>query len=75
MIENFINIKNIGRYRDCAPRGDVAFRKATLLFAKNGQGKTILCAILRSLQSGRHEAIADLGGEAGIYRTKRWELE
>lgn len=59
MLEKFVSIKNIGRFRDCNPRGDVNFRKLTLLFAENGQGKTTLCAILRSLQSGRHEFISE----------------
>ncbi len=57
MIEKFISIKNVARFRDCTPRGDVTFRKMTLLFAENGRGKTTLCAILRSLQSGQPEYI------------------
>jgi len=59
MIEKFISIKNIGRFRDCNARGDVAFRKLTLLFAENGRGKTTLCAILRSLQTGQPEFISE----------------
>ncbi len=59
MIEKFISIKSIGRFSDCHPRGDVAFRKLVLLFAENGQGKTTLCAILRSLQSGNSEFISE----------------
>jgi len=59
MIEKIISIKNIGRFQDCIPSGDVAFRKLTLLFAENGQGKTTLCAILRSLQSGKPEFISE----------------
>lgn len=59
MIEKFISIKNIGRFRDCYPRGDIAFRKLTLLFAENGRGKTTLCAILRSLQRGQPEYITE----------------
>lgn len=59
MIEKIISIKNIGRFRDCSPRGDVAFRKLTLLFAENGRGKTTMCAILRSLQAGKHEFISE----------------
>ncbi len=58
MLEKFISIKNIGRFRDCIPRGDVTFRKLTLLFAENGIGKTTLCAILRALQTGQHEFIS-----------------
>jgi len=59
VIEKFISIKNIARFRDCSPRGDVTFRKMTLLFAENGRGKTTLCAILRSLQSGQLEYISE----------------
>ena len=59
MIDKFISIKNIGRFRDCSLRGDVAFRKLTLLFAENGKGKTTLCSILRSLQIGKHEVISE----------------
>jgi wobble nucleotide-excising tRNase len=59
MIEKFLCIKNIGRFRDCKAAGDVAFRKVTLIYAENGRGKTTLCAILRSLQSGRPEPISE----------------
>ena len=59
MIEKFISIKNIGRFRDCSPRGDVAFRRLTLSFAENGRGKTTLCAIFRSLMTGQHEFISE----------------
>lgn len=59
MIEKFILIKNIGRFRDCSPRGDVSFRKLTLLFAENGRGKTTLCAIFRSLQTGLPQYISE----------------
>lgn len=58
MIEKIISIRNIGRFTNCCPRGDVAFRKLVLLFAENGRGKTTLCAILRSLQSGCSEFIS-----------------
>jgi len=57
MIEKIISIKNIGRFQDCSSRGDVSFRKLTLLFAENGQGKTTLCAIFRSLQTGLSQYI------------------
>lgn len=59
MIEKVISIKNVGRFRDCSPRGDVSFRKLTLLFAENGRGKTTLCAILRSLKTGQPEFISE----------------
>ncbi|MGL4943939.1 MAG: AAA family ATPase [Thermoguttaceae bacterium] len=59
MIEKFISIKNIGRFRNCTSLGDVALRKLSLLFAENGRGKTTLCAILRSLQSGQATFISE----------------
>lgn len=59
MIEKFISIKNIGRFLDYSAHGDVTLRKLTLLFAENGRGKTTLCAILRSLQTGQHEFISE----------------
>lgn len=59
MIEKIIQIKNIGRFRDCTATGDVTFRKLTLIYAENGRGKTTLCAILRSLQRGQPEFITE----------------
>lgn len=59
MIEKFISIQNVGLFRDCKPKGDVSLKNLTLVFAENGRGKTTLCAILRSLQSGKHEFISE----------------
>jgi len=59
MIEKWITIQNIGRFKDYKPCGDVSFRKFTLLFAENGRGKTTLCGILRSLQTGLAEFITE----------------
>jgi len=59
MIEKFLSIKNIGRFRNCRAVGDVAFQKLTLIYGENGRGKTTLCAILRSLQSGKPEYISE----------------
>lgn len=49
MIQKIISAKNIGRFKNYAASGDVAFRRYTLIFAENGRGKTTFCAILRSL--------------------------
>jgi wobble nucleotide-excising tRNase len=57
MLKKFICLKNIGRFRDCKAAGDVEMRRLTLIFAPNGHGKTTLCDVLRSLQSGRPEYI------------------
>lgn len=51
-IERIISIKNVGRFLNAAATGDVTLRRCNLIFAENGRGKTTLCAILRSLQSG-----------------------
>jgi len=59
MLEKIVRIKNIGRFLDYAAKGDVTFRKLTLVYAENGRGKTTLCAILRSLQSGQPEFISE----------------
>lgn len=59
MVEKIICIKNIGRFRDYNARGDVSLRKMNLVYADNGRGKTTLCAILRSLQSGKSEYIME----------------
>ncbi|MHA1289605.1 MAG: AAA family ATPase, partial [Candidatus Thorarchaeota archaeon] len=37
----------------------MTFRKLTLVFAENGRGKTTLCAIFRSLQTGQPEFILE----------------
>lgn len=49
-IMQFKHIKSVGRFRNCAPQGDVALNKFTLIFGENGRGKTTLYAILRSMQ-------------------------
>lgn len=59
MLEKIICIKNVGRFRDYNARGDVSLRKINLVYADNGRGKTTLCAILRSLQSGKSEYIIE----------------
>lgn len=52
MLRKFICIKNVGRFANCSAGGGVEMKHYTLVFAENGRGKTTLCAILRSLQSG-----------------------
>ena len=59
MLEKIVQIKSIGRFRNYAANGDVTFRKLTLVYAENGRGKTTFCAILRSLQTGQPEFIAE----------------
>jgi wobble nucleotide-excising tRNase len=52
MLKKFVTIKNVGRFKKYGAAGDVELKRYNLLFAENGRGKTTLCAILRSLQSG-----------------------
>ena len=52
MLRKFIAIRNVGRFLDCSASGDVELKRFTLIFAENGRGKSTLCALLRSLQSG-----------------------
>ncbi len=59
MLEKIVQIKSVGRFLNYSASGDVTFRKLTLVYAENGRGKTTLCAILRSLQTGQQEFIAE----------------
>lgn len=52
MLRKFVSIKNVGRFASYGASGDVELKRYNLIFAENGRGKTTLCAILRSLQSG-----------------------
>ena len=37
----------------------MSFKRYNLIFAENGRGKTTLCSVLRSLQTGNHEYITE----------------
>lgn len=52
MLRKFVSIKNVGRFVSYGASGDVELKRYNLIFAENGRGKTTLCALLRSLQSG-----------------------
>ncbi len=49
MLNKLVAIQNVGRFRSYSAVGDVQLRRATLVYAENGRGKTTFCAILRSL--------------------------
>ncbi len=51
-IEKIVKIEGIGRFLKLAAKGDVKFRSLTLLYGANGQGKTTIAGVLRSLQTG-----------------------
>lgn len=52
MLQKIIAIKNTGRFLNSACVGDTVFAEHTLIYSANGLGKSTLCAILRSLQTG-----------------------
>jgi uncharacterized protein YhaN len=52
MINRILQIKNVGKFVNFSSKGDIEFRKMTLVFGENGRGKTMLAAILRSLGTG-----------------------
>ncbi len=57
MLTKIVAIKNVGRFKDYMAGGDVALRRLNLFFGPNGRGKTTLCEIFRSLQTGAPEII------------------
>ena len=52
MLRKIVSIKNVGRFATYGASGDVELKRYSLIFAENSRGKTTLCALLRSLQSG-----------------------
>lgn len=51
-------VKNIGRLVDCTQSGP-QLEHYNLFFAENGRGKTTLCAVLRSFQTGEYKHITE----------------
>ena len=52
MLRKIVSIQNVGRFEKYCASGDVELKRYNLIFAENGRGKTTVCALLRSLQSG-----------------------
>lgn len=52
MLKKIIAVKNVGRFRNSAAPSNPQLAKHTLISGANGYGKTTLCAILRSAQTG-----------------------
>lgn len=68
MLRKFISIKNVGRFLSYSAGGDVELKRYNLFLAENGRGKTTLCAILRSLDTGDAAIVkgrATLGATGG----------
>lgn len=47
-----IGIRNIGRFKNSNGRGNIELAKYSFVFGANGHGKTTICEILRSVQTG-----------------------
>lgn len=52
MLKKIISVKNVGRFRNSATSPNPQLSKHTFIAGANGYGKTTLCAVLRSLQTG-----------------------
>jgi wobble nucleotide-excising tRNase len=52
VLTRVISIKNVGRFRNSAHTPNPPLAKFTLLYGANGYGKTTLCSVLRSIESG-----------------------
>ena len=57
MLGRIISLKGIGRFEGYNASGDVTFKKYTLIFAENAVGKSTLCDVIRSLQTGNPDYI------------------
>ena len=65
MIGRFSLIRNVGRFDNFSGAANTDLTSLSLVYAENARGKTTLCAILRSLQSGDPTPITErkrLGG-------------
>jgi wobble nucleotide-excising tRNase len=58
MLVKIIAIKNVGRFRSSAGQAVQQLCRNVMVLGANGYGKTTLCAILRSLQTGDSDYIA-----------------
>ena len=52
MLKKIVAIKNVGRFRNSAAPGNPQLARYTVIAGANGFGKTTICAVLRSLQTG-----------------------
>jgi len=87
MLQKIVHIKSVGRFKSCVAAGDVTLRRVTLVFAENARGKTMLCAILRSLVANAPAVVLGrktlgnpdppdihlmIGGAAVLFRGGNW---
>lgn len=68
MLTKIISIKNVGRFRHSAGQTVPQLSRHVLVLGANGYGKTTLCAVLRSLQTGEPDHVngrRTLGSDSG----------
>lgn len=87
MINRIIKIKGVGRFQNYSISGDMALRKATIIYGENGHGKTTLSNIIKSLSSGNHAIVTnrlsigqeeqkikiDVGGVVHSFQDGQWQ--
>lgn len=56
MLKRIAKIKNIGKFYDCS-LGGCEFKDKTVIFGRNGDGKSTFTAILRSLSTGNNDIL------------------
>jgi len=56
MFKRITKIKNIGKFYDCS-LGGCEFKDKTIIFGRNGDGKSTFTAILRSLSTGNNDIL------------------
>lgn len=61
MLKKILSIERVGKFVSCKPKGDVELRRLNLIYAENGRGKTTLCDILHSLQTGNADYLRGRG--------------
>lgn len=59
MIEKLISIKALGKFANWSAAGDLTFKKLTLIYGENGQGKSTISALLRSLKKAEATTVAE----------------
>ncbi|MDP3296702.1 MAG: AAA family ATPase [Thermodesulfovibrionia bacterium] len=57
MIKKFISVRNIGKLVNYSASGDIELKKLNIIYGENSSGKTTLCAILKSLKTGKADYI------------------
>ncbi|MBY0385647.1 AAA family ATPase, partial [bacterium] len=78
MLKKVISIANLGKFRNYSATGDVEFKKMTLIYADNGQGKTTIGSMLRSLSENNPQSVIGrktLGQQRDVTINLRFETQ